>query len=579
MITQISLHVTNGSNSLSLPPDGNDSFPLPLILMAGLPVPWPATFTEDPTQATTIQATFRLDALVSNPHQFDPYIDRYGQAAYGTWPQKVSTDGDLQAALAEEQIWLADNEPVAGRDLYGGSTVANWTDQATGYYHTAFHNNRWWLISPLGNPLFYIGLSGVYAGLTPITERESMFAELPQQTGEFAAAYSQNAFGDSQNTTYVSFEVANMVRKYGNNWRNAQDTLARQRIAGWGFAGSGKWTHVQPGLVVNPVLEHSAVPDVTPGGHPDVFDPGIISQLRSTLMEQIGSNVTNPYVLGWSVGNEKDEIMQTTEVQAILALGASVPAKKALVDEALSAIYSGSVSALAAAWKITASSAAEVYASTPAPPPQDLETLRRYYEQSWYSTLYRTVKGIDPNHLYLGSWILPRDYPADWPITAANCDVIGMDYYSPAFLSSEVDALIRSTNKPVLIGEFSFPSAYGGLRGFGWTGYITAEITLTDSASGDAYTQWLKNASAYPYVVGVEWFDYRDEPVSGRGNTNGVGNASTNLVVGEDLAFGLVDVTDRPKYDLVNKVRAANVAALQKLGLLRARRRAIRSTP
>jgi hypothetical protein len=47
-------------------------------------------------------------------------------------------------------------------------------------------------------------------------------------------------------------------------------------------------------------------------------------------------------------------------------------------------------------------------------------------------------------------------------------------------------------------------------------------------------------------------------------------------VVGEDLAFGLVDITDRPKYDLVNKVRAANFAALQALGFLPSRRHAVR---
>jgi uncharacterized protein (TIGR03437 family) len=39
-------------------------------------------------------------------------------------------------------------------------------------------------------------------------------------------------------------------------------------------------------------------------------------------------------------------------------------------------------------------------------------------------------------------------------------------------------------------------------------------------------------------------------------------------VTGESFAFGMVDVADRPKYDLVNKVRAANIATLQSLGLL-----------
>ncbi len=35
-----------------------------------------------------------------------------------------------------------------------------------------------------------------------------------------------------------------------------------------------------------------------------------------------------------------------------------------------------------------------------------------------------------------------------------------------------------------------------------------------------------------------------------------------------DIAWGMVDLTDTPKYDLVNKVRAANIAALQSLQLL-----------
>ncbi len=566
--TEISLQISNAASSLSLPPDGNNTLPLPLILLAGGPAPWPAAFNEDPSQSTTLTATFRLDPLVPDPHQFDPYVDAYGQATYGNWPSKVSTDSDLQAAIAEEQFWLADNGPLGGVDIYGGSTLANWTDQATGYYHTAFHNNRWWLISPLGNPLFYIGLSGIYEGVTPVTGRESMFAQLPGQTGPLAPASSQNAYGDAQNTAYVSFDIANEIRKYGSTWRDAKNAVTKQRLASWAFAGAGKWTHPQPGLSVNPVLDHGAVPNVVPGGHPDVFDANIVSQLKATLTSQIGANVTNAYIIGWSVGNEKDEIVQTAEVQGILGLGAAVPAKISLVNQALAAIYGGSVSALATAWKITASTAADVYAARPAPPAPDLETLRRYYEQNYYATLYQTVKAIDPNHLYLGSWILPRDYPADWPIAASNCDVIGMDYYSSTFVTPDVDVLVRGTNKPVLIGEFSFPSAYGGLRGFGWSGYITPEITLSDSASGDAYAQWLQNTSAYPYLVGVEWFDYRDEPISGRGNTNGVGNISNGLLVGEDLAFGLVDVTDRPKYDLVNKVRAANIAALQGLGLL-----------
>jgi len=35
-------------------------------------------------------------------------------------------------------------------------------------------------------------------------------------------------------------------------------------------------------------------------------------------------------------------------------------------------------------------------------------------------------------------------------------------------------------------------------------------------------------------------------------------------VEGEDYAFGMVDVADRPKYDLVNQVRTTNVTMAQR---------------
>jgi uncharacterized protein (TIGR03437 family) len=559
VITQISLQVSNGSTTVSLAPNGTNPIPLPLMLMSD-PPSWTAPFTEDPTHPLTITATFRFDPAVANPHQYDPYIDAYGQTVFTTWPGKAATDADLQSAVTEEQTWLADNGPIGGLDLYGGSLLAGWNDKATGYFHTAFHNNRWWLISPLGNPLFYIGLDTIGVNEpTPITGRQSMFENLPPMTGAFASAYSR----DSQNNTTFSYATSNAIRKYGSATQASQANLVSQRLASWVFAGSGKWGEIQPGLAANPVLTHNAVPNVVPGGHPDAWDPNILQQLNATLTSQIGSNVTNPYIIGWTVGNEIDEVIAAQEVTGILALGASVPAKQALVNQALSGIYSGSVSALAAAWKITATTVAAVYASNPTPPAADVGTLRQFYEGAWYADLYQTVKAIDPNHLYLGSWTLPKDHPAEWPIMAANCDVIGFDFYNQTFLDPGVQALIQSTKKPVLVGEFSFPSDYGGMRGFG---SLDKDVTYTDAQSGQMYAKWLQDAAANPYVVGVEWFEYHDQPVTGNANNGDVMPAS--VVIGQNQAFGMLDVTLQPKYDLVNAVRAANIAALQSLGLL-----------
>ncbi len=173
------------------------------------------------------------------------------------------------------------------------------------------------------------------------------------------------------------------------------------------------------------------------------------------------------------------------------------------------------------------------------------------------------MRAIDPNHLYLGSWTQPRAHPTEWPIIAANCDVIGFDYYNQTFLDPGVLALLQSTNKPAMVGEFSFPADYGGMRGFG---SLDKDTVYTDAASGQMYAEWLQNASANPYVVGVEWFQYADQPVTGNANNGDVPPAA--LVVGQNQAFGMLDITHQPKYDLVNAVRAANIATLQSLGLL-----------
>ncbi len=556
IVTQISLQVSNGSNTVTVAPNGNAPVPLPLVLLGGGPVTWQNALTVDPIKTTTVTATFQFNATVANPHQFDPYVDIYGQAIAASWPSKITSDSDLQTAAAQEQAWLASNPPVAALDQYGGSAIAGWTGKVTGYYYAAFHNSHWYMISPLGNPLFYLGLTSIGDGPTAITGRESMF-QLPPQSGTSAAAYTT-----AQGVTRVSFSIANQIIKYGSSWKAIGNTLLHQRFPSWGFVGGGKFGTFPSDLPSTPVLTHSDVPNAVPGGHPDAFDPNIVSELKSSLAVQMESSVSSPYIVGWSVGNEIDEIIQSSEVTAILALGPSSPAKTAFVNQALNVLYGGSVSKLAAAWKISATSMAGVYAATNAQPPaSDVESLRQFYESTYYSILYKTVKSIDPNHLYFGIWILEENNK-DWPVVAANCDVVGFDDFNPSGLTSDVLALFTSTNKPVMIGAWVAAADYGGTRGFGWL--PDRVMALSDSAAGDAYTQLLAIFAANPYMVGSMIFQYGDGPLTGTGAVSG----SALDIGGGDIAWGMVDLTDTPKYDLVNKVRAANIAALQSLQLL-----------
>ena len=538
-----------------------DMRPVPLMLLAPGALSESVPFPYDGSDSLTVTATFSLTAVSANPQTYAPYVDTYGQSVYSTFTGKIQTDADLQTAAAEEQTALAGWGVPTGYDAWGGVLNAGWQDTATGFFHVTRRNNIWWLISPAGNPCFYIGLDTgplTTGNNTPTTGREWEFAALPPQTAPFDVAWG---YGDWGNTgiSSVSFDTWNMIRKYGSgSWQTTATNLTVQRMQAWGFSGFGKWSSVTGNLPILPVLEPYNVPILVT--HPDIFDPTVQGLFQTSLQQQIQPSLNDASILGWSFGNEYDEIITPAEITGILALAGTVPSKQGLVNQALSAIYGNSVSAMAAAWGVTAATVADLYNSSPTPPAADIETLREYYADQYYGYLYQTIKGIDPNHLFFGFWIVPGWWvnATDWQLQAAHVDVIGYDRYSPVFEDSLLQSLAVSTNKPIFLGEYSFPPTYSLLRGY----EAYAAVSSTDDADAGTMYQTNLNAAAHnPWCVGVAWFEYRDEPVAGRGF---LGETDLDLVEGEDYAFGMVDVADRPKYDLVNVVRTTNLAMAQR---------------
>ncbi|CEK18637.1 hypothetical protein CWRG_02236 [Chthonomonas calidirosea] len=481
-----------------------------------------------------------------------PIVDRFGQYLPTDWPGKVHTDADLQAALTKEQglmrsQWLVPQH----RDPFGGETDLGWHAKATGFYYVLQHNGKWWLVTPQGNPCFYTGVCTVptLVNGTPITGREDLFVWLPPKTGTYAPAWGRSPWDRSDTTEYFSFDTANLIRKFGADWAQQARSEAIERLQHWGFCGAGKWSEMLPNVPSLPVLWYSA--DYI-GRHPDIFDPKVQAQIRQSLQQQIAPRRDDPYILGWSIKNEFDEIITTQEIKDLLQKPAAVPAKRALVDEALKTRYHNDVAAMAVAWHVTSPTREALYNAQPNPPADDLEALRQFFAKSYYAFLYKTVKQIDPHHLYFGFWIVPGWWQnaSDWQLIAPYCDVIGYDRYANTFADQWLEGLFASTKKPVLCGEFSFPPYYQGQRGFG-----RYSISTTDeNQEADLYTKWARDAAYNPYCVGFMWFEYRDEPITGRGPGHG-----TEKVYGENYAFGLVDVADRPRWDLVSRMREVNL--------------------
>lgn len=505
-------------------------------------------------ESVTIDATFRI---IPKPDwlQFAPMIDRYGQCVYADWSKKVTTDDQIKKALAEEDRRYAAWGVSKDYDKYGGYLRAGWKSRATGYYRVEKHHGIWWLITPLGTPCFYTGLDTVpnTAGdFTPVAHREKLFAWLPPKTGAYAGVWG-GMWGAQGSTDFVAFAGATSARIHGSDWKKVELALAAKRVRAWGFCGVGKWGFLDSMPVIRDLYRDS-VPNLV--NHPDIFDPKVQDDLEAALRSQMAPQINDPYVVGWSLGNEYPEDFTPDEIIGILAKDAAVPSKRALIDYALKSLYGGDITKMAAAWEVTASTPADLYKAAPKPPAQDIENLRRYYASRYFAWVYKTVKSIDPNHLYFGYWIVPRDWwvnESDWSTIAPYCDVIGYDHYNATFSYPGFSRLLQLTNKPILCGEYSFPPDYRGTRGFGKYGAISVD---TDAQAGEDYTRWMKDAAQNPYCIGGCYFEYRDESLTGWGPALG-----SEPVYGEHYAFGLIDVTGRPKWDLVTRIRAANLAA------------------
>ena len=514
------------------------------------------TTSSTDTQVFTTSFTLRQTAFPSIPTV--PLIDRYGQSIQSTWNGKVRQDSDLPASDAVEAAWLSTLSPPCGYDAWGGLTTAGWRQTATGFYTIAKRNGYWWLITPQGNPLFYTGMSAAPAltwEMTPVSGRLGMFADLPAKTDPlYSAAWGHNVWNESGDNDYFAFIAANLIRKFGSDWQAKELALTERRIHAWGFSGLGKWSTNVGNLPLLPVLS-SWTPTLVSGGHIDPFDARSQATFQTDIGSQVSSLKNDPKILGWSYQNEYQGIVTAAETQQILQLNSGTPAKRAMLDYAVNTLYQGSLSKLTASWQLTAPTQSALYLASPVPPAADLESLREYYENEIHKFIYQTFKQADPNHLYFGFWIAPGWWvnESDWRIAAANCDVLGYDRYAFNFLTPDLTALLAQIDKPSFIGEFSFPPTYDLARGFAVYPSANAE---DEASAGDAYARWVSDAASEQTTVGLMWFMYRDDPLTGRGPGNG-----PLPVYSESYAMGAADSADRPKYELVSRMRDANLAS------------------
>ena len=176
----------------------------------------------------------------------------------------------------------------------------------------------------------------------------------------------------------------------------------------------------------------------------------------------------------------------------------------------------------------------------------DLSAFLRLHAETYYSQVAQALKKHDPHHLYLGSRFAGRT-PESIAACARWCDVVSFNLYIPSLREGFEAEEFARIDKPALLTEFHFGSSD---RGPFWPGVM---VVNTEAERGPAYRKMLESVLANRQFVGAHWFQYLDQPVTGR------------WLDGENGHLGLVGITDVPWHDFVLSVARTNRDVLGQL--------------
>lgn len=535
---------------------------------------------------------------------YNDLVDGYGQYSRGKWPEKITSDDQLKASASREQqqlkTWVAERP---GHDKYGGLLKGE-SFEAKGFFRTEKRGDRWYLVTPEGHPFYSLGVNAVTPNdsQTYVEGRESMFASLPKPDEPLAAFYGKS--DDNRDTganrnrqfdqgRWFDFYGANLQRTYGVPacvTAAAADSAAPKpeckpasvdaerwidhtltRLQAWGFNTVGNWSEAGLGLKdrVPYTLPLSIVGDYVSistgqdwwGGMPDPFDPRFAMATERAVAIAARDHRDDPWLIGYFADNELAWAAPGDDPKARYALSyntlkqtTDVPAKRAFLkqlrdkyrnQEGLSKAWGIDLPA----WELMEDPGFEPPLPSPDHPEieNDFKYFQRVFAETYFKTIADSLKWHAPNHLLLGGRF-GVSTPEAVEACAKYCDVLSFNFYTPKPQDGFDFAKLRVLDKPVLVTEFHFGSRD---RGPFWGG---AMEVAKEEDRGPAYANFLKSALAEPSIVGVHWFQYLDQPTSGR------------RLDGENGHLGLVGITDVPYQGFVDAVRKSNNQVVDVLG-------------
>ncbi|MES2202227.1 MAG: hypothetical protein V4498_08245 [candidate division FCPU426 bacterium] len=384
-------------------------------------------------------------------------------------------------------------------------------------YRVEKKSGVWWLVSPENEKMFYTSVQCV----NPVQEsgvKGSLNYDGPASLG-----------GDLQ----------------------AWITRTQARLKEWGFRGLGAWNHDLWHWRGIPLTDSLSVWRIAQrdGKMKPVFDLDFESRVDEIIKEATKVYKHVPSLVGYFTDNEIRWSLDY--IRQYHAYGKKDPNNRAVID--LLKARHKSVARLNQAWgsKVTSFEALAGLKKLPVSDdrlrPDALAFLEKL-ARTYFKATSKALRRHDPGRLNLG--VRHAGLP---PIEVTRAQKGCTDVYSVNLYIQEARldeaALLRHHlacgGQPIWCTEFSFHAPWDNRSGDRNTCGFSSRVAK-QSSRGPAYAAMVGHAASLPFMIGMDWFQYSDEPPKGRND-------------GEDVNFGIVDIHDKPYERLTAAMRATNL--------------------
>jgi hypothetical protein len=431
-----------------------------------------------------------------------PAVDEFGQWIADQWDGKAESLEDLKT------IWDQEDHSLKSGD-FNYSMFGGYVDtqvEATGFFRIEKIDGKWWFVDPEGHLFFSAGSTGIRTGNTfpRIDGREYIYASLPPEN---------LANNDSRRGGSSSFYDWNLFRRYGDDWHGKWEEMTTRRMDSWGLNTIANWSDENLGR--NQQKTYVATLggwgfSAETMGMPDVYDPNYAAEIDAAAKRQCFPLKDDPYLLGYFVGNEPPWPGREMDLINVILEGDETPMKSAL----------------------------QKYLAEGDTPERRKSFVYDTYKK-FITTVNSAIKKYDPNHLNLG--LRFGGNPPDEIIKASSnigFDVFSLNIYGYTTYKDRLERIDNFTGLPIIIGEFHFGTPGRGLA-------PGLAQTLNQEERGVAYRYYVENAAAHHSVVGTHWFQWWDQPSTGRYD-------------GENYNIGFVNVTNIPYNELIEAAKTTH---------------------